>query len=374
MDRAIHQPVHPQTKKPLVTSQPIRGVYFSASKSNLKEIIVVDKENGGKADALNAGLTVSRYPLVCTIDADSVLDDDGLLKVVKPFLEKPDLMVAQGGIVRLANGCRLENGKIAGIGLPRKALPMFQVVEYVRAFVGSRLGQSELNSLLIISGVFALFKREAVLEVGGFDRSSIVEDMDLIVRLHRRQRELKRPYRIGYVPEPIAWTEGPETLRDLGKQRFRWQRGLLQTLWRHRDMFLNPRFGVIGLFAYPYYVVFEALGPVIEAIGYILIPSFFVLGMLNLQSFLVFFLLAFLAGSLLSVISLFLLEFSVRKYPRFGDAVRLVVFAFLESFGYRQLTLLWRLKALFAGPLSRSAWGHPRRTGFGTKAAPPSRG
>lgn len=364
VDWVIRQEIDRETGEVLIETKPTRGVYISTVTSQYRNLLVIDKEKGGKADALNAGLLASKYPLFCTVDADSILEADCLLKLVKPFMEHPAEMVANGGIIRIANGCRIENSRILEIKLPSKALPMFQVVEYLRAFLGGRLAKSYLHCLMIISGVFSLFKKEVVIKEGGYKADSIVEDMDLVMRLHRSLLEEKKKYRISFIPEPIAWTQVPSTLRDLAKQRFRWQRGLLRTLWEHKYMTLNPHYRMIGLLGMPFYSFFEAVGPLVEIAGYLTIPVLYLLGMLNFELLLFFFLLAVVVGTLLNLLALFLLEFSQRRYPRWQDTIKLIVFSILDNFGYRQLTMLWRLRAIFYHPRKRD-WGDIGRTVFG---------
>ena len=277
-----------------IRTQPVRGIYRSLAHP---ELVMIDKENGGKADAINAGINAARYPLVCVIDADSLLEEQSLTRAVLPFIEDPDT-IAAGGIVRIANGCRVERGRVTEVRLPRSHLAMFQAVEYLRAFLAGRVAQSAVNGLLIISGAFGLFKRDAVVEVGGFRPDTIGEDMELVTRLHRVYRERGQRFRIVFQPEPTCWTEAPESLRMLARQRNRWQRGTLQVLGYHTRMLFNPRYGVIGLLAMPYYLVFEALGPIIELTGYVVTALALVFGLLDWRFAELFFLAAIVYGSL----------------------------------------------------------------------------
>ena len=235
---------------------PVRGIYASLDYPNL---ILVDKEWGGKAEALNTGINVSRYPLFCSVDADSIIEENALLRVVKPFMEHPEEMVAAGGIVRIVNGCEVRDGRVVRIGLPRESLPVFQVVEYLRAFLGGRIGWSSLRSLLIISGAFGLYRKSEVIAAGGYDGWSETEDLELVLKLHEHMRATGRRYRIVFVPDPVCWTEVPSTFRVLARQRNRWHRGLLQSLWRHKHMIFNPGHGAIGLLGLPYFLLFETL-------------------------------------------------------------------------------------------------------------------
>ena len=345
------QPIH---------TQPVRGIYQSLAHP---ELVMIDKENGGKADAINAGINAARYPLVCVIDADSLLEEHSLSRTVLPFIEDPDT-IAAGGIVRIANGCRVERGRVTEVRLPRSHLAMFQTVEYLRAFLAGRVAQSAVNGLLIISGAFGLFKRDAVVEVGGFRPDTIGEDMELVTRLHRVYRERGRRFRIVFQPEPICWTQAPESLRTLARQRNRWQRGTLQVLGYHARMLFNPRYGVIGLLAMPYYLVFEAAGPVIELTGYVLTALAIPFGLLDWRFAELFFLAAVVYGSLLSVASVALEELSFRRYPKVTDLLRLAAYGVLENFGYRQLATWWRIVGIVDYFKGKQGWGTMKRKGF----------
>ncbi len=343
-----------------IPTQPVRSVYRSLSNPDL---VMIDKENGGKADAMNAGLNAARYPIVCVIDADSLLEPHSLSRAVLPFIEDPDT-IASGGIIRIANGCRVEGGRVVEVGLPKSHLAMFQTVEYLRAFLAGRVAQSAANALLIISGAFGLFRRDAVIEVGGFRADTIGEDMELVTRLHRVYREGKRRFRIVFQPEPTCWTEAPETLRTLGGQRNRWQRGTLQVLGYHRRMLFNPRYGVVGMLAMPYFLIFEAVGPIIEFGGYVMLLLAIPFGLLDWRFAELFFLAAVVYGSLLSVAAVALEELSFRRYPKATDLVRLAAYGVLENFGYRQLATWWRVVGVFDYLRGKQGWGTMKRKGF----------
>jgi cellulose synthase/poly-beta-1,6-N-acetylglucosamine synthase-like glycosyltransferase len=347
---------------PALSTRKVRGIYVS-TRPEWSDLIVVDKENGGKADALNAGINVSRNPLYCAIDADSVLERDALLKVAKPFLED-HRVVAAGGIVRVANDCVVERGRLKQARVPRGNLPVFQIVEYLRAFLTGRMGWSRLNCLLIISGAFGLFRKNVVVACGGYSTRTVGEDMELVVRMHRYLLERKRNYRMVFVPDPVCWTEAPSSLRVLGRQRNRWQRGLMETLLRHRDMVLEPRYGRIGLLAMPYFVLYELLAPVVEFIGFLLIPVITILGRLNLEMLLTLFLVSLVYGVLLSLGAVLLEEISFHRYPSPRDLWRLMIFAVLENFGYRQLSVWWRIKGMIDHLRGVKSWGAMQRVGF----------
>ena len=339
----------------------VRGLYASPLVPNLT---VVDKEGGGKSDALNCGINLSKYPLFCSMDADSVIEDDALLKAVKPFMEWPDETVAVGGIVRCANGCTITDGRVTQIALPKRFLPIFQVVEYLRAFLSGRLGWSALKGLLLISGAFGVYRKSAVVEVGGYDSNTDTEDLELVMALHQVNRAKGRPYRIVFVPDPVCWTEVPGNWRMLRRQRNRWHRGMLQSLSRHRKMLFNPRYGVIGMVVCPYFLIFETMGPFVETLGYISVPLAWALGLLNTEFFVLFFLLAVAFGVFLSVAAILLEEISYRRYPTWEDLWKLLVCGILENFGFRQLLALFKIQAFWEYLRGLRRWGMLERAGF----------
>lgn len=359
------RPVERAPLRPLPT-RPIRGVYASPDYPNL---LVVDKANGGKADALNVGITMARSPLFCAVDADSLLEHDALEKVVQPFIEQPETTLASGGFIRLVNGCKVHAGRVVEARLPRNPVALFQIVEYLRAFYLGRLGWSTVGGLLIISGAFGLFKTEVVANAGGYLTGSVGEDMELVVRIHRLMREKRRPYRVAFVPDPICWTEAPESLRVLSRQRNRWQRGMVDTLIRHRRMFLNPRYGAAGTVAMPYFWVVEVLGPVIETSGYIFIPLAAWLGVLSWTAFWIFLVLSVLFGVLLSVTAVLAEEVGLRSIRSSQQVLVLVGMAVLENLGYRQLTNWWRIAGIFGYLKGADQWGEMIRKGFVQKSA-----
>jgi cellulose synthase/poly-beta-1,6-N-acetylglucosamine synthase-like glycosyltransferase len=342
-------------------SQKTRGIYRSRTIPNL---LIVDKENGGKADALNCGVNIAKYPLFCGIDADTLIMPDALLKLVAPFIEDPNRTIVSGGTIRVANDCTVKNGQVEEVRLPKSPWALFQVVEYLRAFLFGRIGWNSLGGTLIISGAFGLFRRDVVIDAGGYERNSVGEDMELIVRLHRMMRQKSRPYQISFVWESVCYTEVPEDLDTLSRQRDRWQRGLIDTLWRHRVMFLNPKYGVIGMLAFPFFVFFEMLGPLIEVLGLLMISVSYLLGYLDLTFMLLFFVVSMFFGSIISVGTLLLEEISFGKYKGKREMLRLICFALIENIGYRQMTLLWRLKGVWSYLRGDKRWGTMKRKGF----------
>jgi cellulose synthase/poly-beta-1,6-N-acetylglucosamine synthase-like glycosyltransferase len=354
------------TRLPLrlqIPCRPIRTVYVSRRLHNL---VVVSKENGGcKADATNAGINAARYPLVCVTDADAILEKDALLRAVRPFLERPSETVAVGGTVRIVNGCAVSDGRIARAGAPRNLLAAMQVVEYMRAFIASRTAWSRLGGLFLISGAFGVFRKDAVVEVGGFNPEAIGEDMELVLRMHRTFRKDKRRFRIVFVPDPVVWTEAPESLKGLRSQRKRWHRGLLQCLWWNRGMVLRPSQGAVGMLGLPYLWVFEAGGTVVEVVGYVVIIVSAVLGDLNAAFLVVFVLLAMAYGVALSVTALVMDDARSLRSQSAADVGRLLFCTIIENFGYRQLLAVWRFAAMIEVLAGRRArWEPLERKGF----------
>jgi cellulose synthase/poly-beta-1,6-N-acetylglucosamine synthase-like glycosyltransferase len=348
-----------------LATEPVRATYVSRRRPNL---LVIDKENGGKSDALNAGVNAAAHPYLCAVDADAILEPDSLLRVVKPMVDDPELVMATGGIVRVANGSVVDAGRIVEFRLPRSRLAVIQVVEYIRAFLVGRIGWSSMNALLIVSGAFGLFRRDVVEEVGGWARDTVGEDIELIVRLHDHLRARGEPYRIDFVPDPVAWTEAPESLATLSRQRRRWQRGLGETLGRHRRLIGRPRLGAVGLVALPWFLVIEFFGAVFELFGLLVVVVAWLLGLLSVTFFLVFLAVAILIGLLLSIAAIMLEEYAARRHERARDVSRLVLYALLEHFGYRQLNGYWRCRAFVDLMRHKTAWGEQQRRGFESQA------
>ena len=349
--------IHPET----LSTQPIRGQYRSRTRPRL---LVIDKENGGKADALNAAINAARWPLVIAVDADTLIEPDAMIRLTRPFLLGRNV-AAVGGTVRVANGSVVKDGRVVDARVPHRFLPGVQVVEYLRAFLFGRLGWNRLGGNLLISGAFGLFRKDYLTAIGGYRVGSVVEDFDVVVRLHRHLQEQGIPYAVIYVPDPVAWTEVPETGRILGAQRERWHRGLLLTMWQYRRMLFNPRYGKIGMLAVPFFTLGEALAPLVEVTGYIVTIAGLVAGVIDLPFALLFVLVAWGYGLLLSLWAVVLEEVGFRRYDRWSDLLRLLLFATLENFGYRQRTVWWRLRAFWSAlRAGRGQWGVMTRKGF----------
>lgn len=351
-----------------VKTKPVRSLYRS---STYPALVVVDKENGGKADALNVGLSFAKGELVCAMDADTLIEADGLQRMVRPFLYATDV-VATGGTIRVVNGSEVKFGRVIRTRVPTKALAGIQVVEYLRAFLFGRLGWNRLGGNIIISGAFGLFRRESVLSAGGYLHDTVGEDMELVLRLKRLSYERGGPGRIAFVPDPVAWTEVPESLKVLGRQRDRWHRGLADVLWRHRRMAFNPRYGVTGVVVYPYYAFVELLAPVFEAVGLISLAVGLFLGIVDWNFAALFYLTAYGLGTALTAFTLILEDISFHRYDTFRDRILLLSWAVLENLGYRQITVYWRLRGLWKFLRGKKDWGAMERKGFKPLAAPTS--
>jgi len=343
----------------------VRAIYQSKADPRL---LVVDKENGGKSDALNVGLNVARSPLVCCIDSDTIIDRHAFLRIVEPFIFSKKPVIATGGSIRLANGCTFKDGIIEKTGIPKSWLARFQIVEYIRSFLFGRVGYNRLGGNLIISGAFGLFLREALMDIGGFTVDTVGEDMEIIVRLHRYMREHKRPYNIVYIPDPICYTEAPEKISVLGQQRDRWQRGLADSMWRHKMLFFNPFYGAIGMVVYPIFFLFELFGPIIELFGYCWVIYVAITGQIEFRFLILFVIVAIFSGFLLSSLSLILNELSVGSFKTSGFRTFFLIVAFLENFGYRQLTLFFRLRGMIKYLFGVKTWGRMQRKGFEKRA------
>lgn len=353
--------------EPKVPSEPVTGVYVSPMHDNL---VVMEKGHGGKADTLNAGLNVCKGDIVCTVDADSLLEQDALLKITRPFLEHPRETVAAGGVIRVINGCEVTGSQVTNVRLPMGYWANVQIVEYLRAFLGGRMGWAALKALLIVPGAFGAFDRDTVIEVGGYTRKTVGEDMDLVLKMHQYLRARKRKYRIYFVPDPVCWTEVPVHWRQIARQRDRWQRGQIESLRAHEQMMLNPRYGIVGMFAMPFYFFFEMLGPMVELIGYAVVVLAVLLHQLDVRFLYLFLAVAVLYGIVVSLVGILLQGVALRSYPRLKSLAKMGAYAVLDNVGYRQLTAWWRTKAYVTYYTRRASWGKVDRVGYpGTQAA-----
>jgi len=342
----------------------VKAVYKSRNRS-YKKLLVVDKRNGGKADALNAGLNVVKNDLVVCIDADSIMEQDALMKLAKPFLEVKDKkLIGAGGVIRIANSCEIQAGKITKIRVPKKWLPRAQVMEYTRAFLMGRIAWSELDGLLLISGALGMFNREILIEAGGYSTNTVGEDMELVVRIRMFMADKGIPYEVAYIPDPLCWTEVPSTVKTLGLQRSRWTRGTIETLYTHRKLFLNKKYGKLGLLGYPYWLLFEWFAPILEFIGILIFIFLAISGRLNLDFFFLLLGFVYFFSVSLSIWSIFFEEITFHKYEKRRDVLKLVLTAFLEPFFYHPLVLAMNIKGNIDKLLKKTSWGTQEREGF----------
>ena len=343
----------------------IRGVYKSRNRS-FKRLTVIDKLNGGKADTLNAGLNVCRNDLVVSIDADSIMEPDALLKLVKPFMEaKEKRVIGAGGVIRIANSCEIVGGHIKKINLPKQFLPRAQVMEYTRAFLMGRMAWSELDGLLLISGALGMFDREIVIQAGGYSTRTVGEDMELVVRIRRYMADNGLDYDVVYIPDPLCWTEVPANWKILARQRSRWTRGTMETLYTHRKLFLNRKYGKLGMLGYPYWLVFEYLAPIIEFLGILWFFFLVITSKLNWPFFLLLTGFVYFFAVSLSIWAVLFEEITFHKYERRRDVLRLVGTAFLEPLFYHPMVMLMTIKGNIDKVLNRNKWGKMERKGFG---------
>ena len=346
---------------PFLETRPLLGLYTSERHPNL---VVASKANGGKSDALNMGLLLSGGDLCCVVDADTLLEADALQKLVRPFLSS-DRVVAAGGTLRVVNESRIEHAQVVEVRTPRHWLAGVQTVEYIRAFLFGRLGLNGLGGNLIISGAFGLFRRQQVLDCGGYSTTTVGEDMELVIRLRRRGMETGLPSVVEFVPDPVAWTEAPSTLKILRSQRNRWQRGLCDSLWRHRQILFNPAYGSMGMVAFPYQVLIELISPLVESVGWITLLLAILMGELNLTYGLGFFLAAYGWGTLLTAVGIWLEQRCFPAQRRPGQQLWLIWWALVESLGYRQWAMVARLQGMGKWLLGHHEWGRMERVGFG---------
>jgi cellulose synthase/poly-beta-1,6-N-acetylglucosamine synthase-like glycosyltransferase len=350
-----------------ISTKPVRAIYKS-SNPVYKKLLVVDKQNGGKADALNVGINIASNDILVCIDVDCILEQDAMLKLIKPFLEeKEKRVIAAGGVVRIANSCEVKDGKIIRVHLPDEFIPRVQTLEYIRAFLLGRMAWSRLNGLLLISGAFGAFDREIAIKAGGYDHNTVGEDMELVVRMRRYMEEKKIPYKVAYIPDPLCWTEAPASYKILGRQRNRWTRGTIETLKLHKKMFFNPSYGVLGMLSYPYWFFFEFLAPLIEFTGFIALLIFAVLGFMDWPFFfaLLGFILSF--GFLYSVFAILMEVLTYNQYKKRKEIFSLILTAFLEPFIFHPFVVWSAVRGNIDLIRKKKSWGEMTRQGFAGK-------
>lgn len=351
-----------------IPTKEVKGVYKSKNPVYSK-LIVVDKVNGGKADALNVGVNISSKDYIVCIDVDCVLEQDALLKMMKPFTEeKNEKIIASGGVVRIANSCVIEDGKLVKVHLPKKYLPRLQSLEYIRAFLLGRMAWSRLNGLLIISGAFGAFDKDIVIKCGGYDHNTVGEDMELVVRMRRYMEEKKEPYRVTYIPDPLCWTEAPSTFEILRRQRNRWTRGTYETLKFHSVMFFNPKYRVLGLISYPYWFFFELCAPIIEFFGFVFLVFQASFGLIEWNFFIAFFAFIISFSYVYSAFSIFMEAITYNQYKRRSEVLKLLITSFTEPFIFHPFVVWSAVEGYIDLILKEKSWGEMTRTGLGATA------
>ncbi|MBX3175058.1 MAG: glycosyltransferase family 2 protein [Gemmatimonadaceae bacterium] len=345
-----------------IATKQVRAYYRSRRHARL---LVLDKENGGKADALNAAMNSARHPFVVAVDADTLIEPDALVRLARPFLLGANV-AAVGGTIRVANNCVVELGRVVEARVDSRWLGGCQTVEYLRAFLFGRLAWNWLGGNLLISGAFGLFRKQYLFAIGGYRTGNVTEDMDLCVRLQRYLHEHGIEAELPFIPDPVAWTEVPSDLRVLRRQRERWHRGLIGTMLAHRVMLFNPRYRAAGMLAYPFFFFGEMLAPLVELVGWVGLALGLSVGLVDRQFALLFLAVAVGFGTLLSVWAIVLEEASFRRYGRPADLVRLIWYAVIEGLGYRQMTVLFRLQGFYNFLRGNESWGRMTRAGIGT--------
>ena len=346
-------------------SKPIRGIYKSKQLS-FSKLTVIDKENGGKSDALNTGMHLSENQYVGCIDVDCLLMPESLLHVVKSFYQRSQKrVIAVGGVIRVANSCKIAGGMLEEIRLPKNWLAKFQLLEYTRSFLLGRMAWGRIDSLLIISGAFGFFDREIALAVGGYDTKTVGEDMEIVFKMRRYMHDRDEPYTIEYIPDPLCWTEVPESLKILVNQRDRWSRGNLETLQKHKDMFFNPKYGKLGMISYPYWFFYEWLAPILEFFGFFSIILFYYLGILNWSFFVAITLSIYAYSIMYSFYAILWDVYSYNQYTKTKDILTLMLFAILEPVIFHPIVVYSAVRGNYKKLFNiKSGWGVITRKGF----------
>lgn len=358
-------PYHVQYKIP---TKEVRGIYKSKNPV-YKKLVVVDKVNGGKADALNVGINVSCNEYIVCIDVDCILEQDSILKMIKPFLEEGEKkIIASGGVVRIANSCIIEDGRLVKVRLPKNYWARLQSLEYIRAFILGRMAWARLNGLLLISGAFGAFHKETAINAGGYNHDTVGEDMELVVRMRRYMEERNLKYEVTYIPDPLCWTEAPTSSKILDRQRNRWTRGTIETMKFHRKMFLNPRYGLLGMLSYPYWFFFEMLAPLIEFFGMVVFIILVILGLVNWQMFIALLVFIITFGYLYSAFAAYMEVTTYNMYRRRTDMMKLLLTALTEPFIFHPFVVWSAIKGYVDLIRKKKSWGEMTRQGFGQTA------
>lgn len=348
-----------------IVTQPVKRIFKSTNPAYSK-LTIIDKENGkSKADASNAGINVASFPLFLCTDIDCILHQDTLIKMVRPFVEEKTRVIATGAVIRIANSCELENGYMKRIKVAKQYLPLFQELEYIRAFLMGRMAWSRINGLLLVSGGLGLFDKEIVMKAGGYNHVSFGEDMELIIRMRIWMHENKLAYRVRYIPESLCWTEVPSTLKVFANQRTRWSKGLIQTLWFHRKVFFNPKYKLFGMLSFPYWVFFEWMAPLIEASGIIYYVYLIITHQINWPFAIVLLVFIYSFSVMITILSILWDEISGSSYTKKREIFKLCLAAIVEPIAYHPLVLFFSIKGnWFFFTKKKLKWGNMQRKGF----------
>ena len=377
--------------RPKLNCQPILRV-FKSNNAAYEKLMVIDKVNGkSKADASNAGINLSSYDYFLCTDVDCILEKDTLIKLIKPFMDeettkikevgepceecgfqhiKEDFkrVIATGATLRMVNSCDVDGGLITRVRPPKRFLPRFQEMEYIRAFVLGKMGWDLINSVPNVSGGLGMFDKEIAIKAGGYDSKSFGEDMDLITRMCGLMRASDRKYSVRYVPETLCWTEGPTTLKVFGRQRSRWARGLAQIMSIHRKILFNPRFGRLGLIVFPYNFLFELMAPLVEFTGILYYIYLIWTGQINWPYAVILIIFVYTYSVMITTLALLWDQITFKYYKTWGEVIGLCTMAFFEPFVYHPLILFFSLKGYFNFVTGRKhVWGNMQRQGFGTQ-------
>ncbi|WP_413998849.1 glycosyltransferase family 2 protein [Flavobacterium sp. W1B] len=349
-----------------IPTKQLRDGVFKSTNPAFEKLIVVDKENGGKADALNMGLNISSNKYVACIDVDCLLLQDSLQKMIKPFLETTDAkVIAAGGVIRIANSCVIKDGELLDVNLPKNLIVRGQILEYLRAFLLGRMAWSKLNGLLVISGAFGIFDKKAAIEVGGYDSNTVGEDMEIIVRMRRHMEEQKIKYKVAYIPDPLCWTEAPDNYKIFISQRNRWTRGTIETLKKHRKIGFNRNYNFLGMISYPYWLIYERLAPVIEVTGIFYFLFLLINNYIKWEYAIAFIILAYLFTVMFSIVTIITEELTYHQYKKKGIGFRLISTAFLEPFVNHPFILYAAIKGNFDYYFNKKIkWGEMTRKGI----------
>lgn len=348
-----------------IVTQPVKKIYKSKNPvySNL---IVVDKVNGkSKADASNAGINVASYPLFLCTDVDCILHKDTLLKMVKPFIEEKTRVIATGAVIRISNSCEVENGYMKKVKVPNQFLPLFQELEYIRAFLLGRMAWSKINGLMLVSGGLGLFDKEIVLNAGGYNHISLGEDMELITRMRIWMHDKKLKCQVKYIPESLCWTEVPSTLNVFARQRTRWTKGLAQTLWFHKKAIFNPKYKIFGLVSLPYWVLFEWMAPLLEAAGLGYYVYLIITNQINWPFAIILLLFIYSFSVMITILSILWDEMVDMQYEKKREVLKLCLAAIVEPLVYHPLVLFYSIRGNWFFFTNRKlSWGQMTRVGF----------